>query len=507
MRIFCLIEPFLFNVDDHPGGKHPRHTPEVVVSENRSPLYRLLILASCCLGPPSMDVPFVNRLPPELLVAITTFITDQSTIFRLATVCRYWHNVLTETTTLWTSIDCRSTSRTVILLQRSKTSPIDLTVDRASYAPGAIAFVSSHTHRIRSINVILSTRELEAFRYLLHGPAPILKVMRLQGQNENFPPPTLFLPHYSSFFRGHFPTLRTLHLEGYPLDLARSVPMMTNGLTTLVLDNRGNHQLRDLLEYLEHCQKLECLKINLPDLQGIVPSSRIVSLPNLRELQLLRSPFTTLHHLSFPPSTDLTIQSPVRIYAAGYPLPDVWAQDGLHHIFKLRTIKGIKMMFYRHNCVVGLLGPHLTLVVQARANDSNPGSFHSDCLDSFQVLPINDTESFRFIQPPRYQFTGTLRLQSCIGLLSRMPALKEIVLNVSVVPFFTHALGPVAGEILCPKLRELTVIRGTDHGADLSDSLLALSDQRKEHGYPLVCSIGSPDPLNWPKIVGLERVV
>jgi len=456
-----------------------------------------------------MEVPFVNRLPPELLAAIMTFVTDQSTIFRLATVCRYWHDVLTGTATLWTSIDCRSTSRTLILLQRSKSSPIDLTVDRASYVPGAIAFASSNTRRIRSIDVILSIRELETFHYLLHGPAPILDTMRLQGRGdlENFP--TLFFPHYSSFFQGQFPALRNLHLEGYPLDLARSVPMMTNGLTRLVLDNQGCHQLQDLLGYLEHCQKLEHLKIDLRDLQGIAPPSRIVSLPNLRELQLFRSPFATLRHLSFPPSTNLTIRSSVGSYTRGYPLVDVWAQDVLRHLFESRTIKGIKIMFFGLNCVVGLSGPHLTLVVHARANNSRPRSFHSECLDSFQVLPIKATESFVFIQPPQYPFIGTLQLQSCTGFLTQIPTLVDITLDISVVQFFTHALEPVGGEVLCPRLRELSVIRGTDHEAEagLSSSLLALSDQRKEHGFPLTCSVGSPDPLDWRKIVGLKRVV
>ena len=78
----------------------------------------LLIPRFCCPGTPPMDIPFINRLPPELLVAITTFITDQNTIFQLATVCRHWHDTLTGTATLWTSIDCRSRSRTSILLQR-----------------------------------------------------------------------------------------------------------------------------------------------------------------------------------------------------------------------------------------------------------------------------------------------------------------------------------------------------------------------------------------------------
>ena len=188
-----------------------------------------------------MDVPFINRLPFELLVAITALTPDQSTIFRLATVCRHWHDALTGAATLWTSIDCRSESRTSILLQRSKSSPIDVTVDRSHYVLEAVSLVASQTHRMGSIDVTLSYRELEDFYSLLNGPAPILEAMWMQG--ESYPCSTRSLPLYSSSFQGQFPALRTLCLEDYPFDLAQFVPMMTNGLTKLVLCSQQFHHL------------------------------------------------------------------------------------------------------------------------------------------------------------------------------------------------------------------------------------------------------------------------
>ena len=62
-----------------------------------------LILTSRDL--PSMDTPLADRLPPELLLTITTSIIDQSTISRLSAVYRYWRDVFTGNPTLWTSID------------------------------------------------------------------------------------------------------------------------------------------------------------------------------------------------------------------------------------------------------------------------------------------------------------------------------------------------------------------------------------------------------------------
>ena len=454
-----------------------------------------------------MDAPFANRLPPELLLTIATF-TDQNTIFRLATVCKYWHDVLTGTATLWTSIDCRNESRTSILLLRSKSSPIDVIIDR--FVPEAISLVANHTHRMRSIDVDLYPHQFRGIRPLLNELAPILETMRMmRRQNTSlstrrrgaFPP-------YTSFFRGEFPALRTLYLEGYPLDLTQSSPMMTNGLTTLVLNSRQSYNRRDLFEYLEHCENLAHLRIDLPYLQGIIPASHTVSLPYLRELRLARSSLAILHHLSFPPSADLTIDLCVEGHTGEDPLAVVWARDGLPQILEPRAIKDIGIVFLRSNCVVALSGPHLIFMENVNSNSSLPMSFHSDWLDSVQSLPITTTEVFRLVQPPRCPFIGTLQPQSCARLLLHMPALKHIILDISVVLFFVRALEPVYGQVPCPRLQSLVVIRQEGREIYLRDRLFALSARRRDHGCPLVCSMGSPGPSNWLQdVVRLERIV
>ena len=452
-----------------------------------------------------MDVPFINRLPPELLVAIASF-TDQSTIFRLAMVCRHWHDVLTETPTLWASIHCRSRSRTSILLQRSKSSPIDVIVDRAHYVPEAVPLVASHTNRMRSIRVILVSRELEDFQSLLNGPAPILGEMWMQGRDHN---PTRSLPLCSPSFQGQFPALRILSLLQYPFDLTQSVPMTTNGLTELVLHStRQSHHLRNLLDYLEHCKNLKYLDIRLPDLRGDVLAPRTVSLPKLRKLQLVSFPPTALHHLSFPPSTHLAIQSHGWTYADNYQSVDIGAQDGLLHIFESRTIKRIEMKVVGSNCVVRLSGSRLALTVTAFIILSHPhpssphlSTFRSDFLDTLQSLPIETTTFFGFAQPSPPPFIGTHRQQSCTQLLKKMPALEEIALDTSVAPLFIRALEPVDGDLLCPKLQHFILILGDDRDeVVLRIGLLDLSNRRKEHGSPLTYTIESYGSSDWWEI-------
>ena len=450
----------------------------------------LIPASSSCRPRTPMDPPFINRLPPELLVTITTFITNQDTIFRLTTVCRYWHDALTGAATLWTSIDCRSESRTSILLQRSKSNPIDITIDH--FVPGGVSLIANHIHRMRSIEMSLPPHHLGEVRSLFNGSAPILETMRMQGRGEDSSAPTEAFPPYSSFFQGQFPALRTLHFAGYPFDLTQSTPVITSGLTTLTLDNQRHHRLHHLLEWLEHCDNLVHLRVDLPNLQETVPASRMVTLPNLRELWLVHWPLAALRHLSFPPSTTLSIRSRAERRVGRYPVTALWAEERLPGILESRIVEGIEMVFDKSSCVVAFVGPRLLLLEEVKADLSHEDSIFSDILDSFQLLPISATTILRFLQPPQYPFTGTFRRQSCIRLLRQMSALEQITLDNSVAWNFIRALESTDGGVLCPNLRALTVIRRAGYEVGIWGSLLDLSNLRKDRGCPLVCDMVSP---------------
>jgi hypothetical protein len=444
-----------------------------------------------------MDAPSIDHLPPELLITIATFITDQSAIFRLAAVCRCWYDVLTGTSTLWTSIDCRRGYRTAILLHRSKPSLINVTVDR-SFSPQAVFLVINHTYRMRSINVDLPSGQLREVRSLLDGWAPLLETMSL-GPAPSFPP-------YSSLFQGNFPALRTLRLVGYPSDLARPTPTITNGLTTLVLGNTQYHHLHDLLKYLGHCKGLVHLRIDLPNLQETVSTPRVVTFPNLKELQIVYPPLT-LHHLSFPPSVDLYIEPRTRAYTGGYYLAGLWSEDKPPKVLESYVIKSVAIMFIGFDCLVRLSGPRLFLAEGMMAPTKHRTRFPSCCLDFLRSLPITTAECLRFVQLPEPPFRGTFRPESCTRLLQQMPALRQIDLDVSIAPFFIHALEPVDGRVPCPKLQVLTIIRRGDLRRDLRNSLFTLSNQRQGHGCPLVYATRLPNLSDWRDTVYMKRTV
>lgn len=452
-----------------------------------------------------MDASFINHLPPELLAIIASFTTDQNAIFLLATVCRYWHNALTGTAVLWTSIDCRSESRTLILLRRSKSKPIDVTIDRARFTLKAVSLVADNAYRIRSMDVNLPPHHLRQVHDFFYCSAPILRIMRLRGREGDFawsPPP------HGPFSQDQLPALKALYLEGYPFDLARSTTMMTNGLTTLVLDNnRHGHHLHHLLEHLEHSKRLEHLSINLPNLNVYGPAPRVVSLPKLREVRMIHSPLALLQHLLLPPSTYLDIRTPSRKNVGENLLPDAWAQDTLLVVFQSRAIESIRMVFSESKCAVLLLGSHLSVLMQAESTLSFRNSFYSYCLDSFQSLPIANTKVLWFAQPPWLPFPGKFLSHSCTRLLLQMRSLQRIILDGSVAQWLVRALEPADGDVPCPNLGDLTVVRRAGHETNLRDGLLALSKQREDRGCPLTSCIGSPGSSDWQEITQLERVI
>ena len=155
---------------------------------------------------------------------------------------------------------------------------------------------------MRSINISLPSNQFGNVRRLLDVSAPVLEQIRLRLQDISL---YEFFPPHSLFFRSQFSALGAVYLEDYPIDFDRYVPVMTNGLTTLVLYNREHRDRCHLLEYLEHCKDLIHLKINLPNLRGTVPASRIVS-PEFKRTALgllvtRRSPPSFLSTLREPP--------------------------------------------------------------------------------------------------------------------------------------------------------------------------------------------------------------
>jgi len=152
-----------------------------------------------------------------------------------------------------------------------------------------------------------------------------------------------------------------------------------------------------------------------------------LSLPHLVELRIICSPLAILQHLAFPLSTDLDIRTPSGKTTGENLIPDAWGQDRLFPVLQLRPIERIRMVFSK-------IGYALPIPINLMHVESAPlhHSFHSNCLDSLQFLPIATMKVLGFGQPLPLPFPGRFRPESRPILPLRVPSLQRTISDGSV---------------------------------------------------------------------------
>ena len=76
----------------------------------------------------------INRIPTEILVLLPTFWDKYDDgdegVIALTHVCRTWREVFTSRPSLWTDLNCADLDKAEVYLERSKSLPINLSLDR-----------------------------------------------------------------------------------------------------------------------------------------------------------------------------------------------------------------------------------------------------------------------------------------------------------------------------------------------------------------------------------------
>jgi len=129
----------------------------------------------------------VNRIPPEIIALVPDFWAtskrDQS-IIALTHVCRTWREVFTSRSSLWTDLDCLCTDKTRVYLERSKSSPINLSLYRdnnlSSHDP--LFQITPHAiARLKSLSLRGAPWNLKDITTQLSLPAPLLENVMIDG--------------------------------------------------------------------------------------------------------------------------------------------------------------------------------------------------------------------------------------------------------------------------------------------------------------------------------------
>jgi len=152
----------------------------------------------------------INRIPPEILTLVPDFWDvdgrDENLIV-LTHVRRAWREVFVSRPTLWTDLKCADLDKTRIYLERSKSSPINLSLN-SNYmvlSNPFFEFIPGATGRPKSLDIDVLPRALQLISRHLSHPTPLLEVLSIRS---NWYP---VLP--SALFDGDLSSMRKLQLK------------------------------------------------------------------------------------------------------------------------------------------------------------------------------------------------------------------------------------------------------------------------------------------------------
>ncbi|KAF9780829.1 hypothetical protein BJ322DRAFT_284954 [Thelephora terrestris] len=398
----------------------------------------------------------INKIPPEVLSLLPDYCgkgDDDRDLIKLTHVCRGWRELFTTRSSLWTQLDFRNVEKTRAYIQRSKYSPLELSLkncDGASYTDEATSLMVPHIHRLKSLTVFAKILP-EVFEHCFCA-APLLEELDIcvAGSRD----PVLD----SALFNGDLSTLRVLSLYGVTTHL----PWRTlANLRALTLGSWGpKHGVTQLLDIFESSPLLQTVSLedSVPELSD-APPERIVSLPHLKSLTLTADPphSILLNHLCVPVGASLTSWS---IFSGEEsPLLD-YLPDRSPNFKNLSCITSVNLSFRSTQKFVRLCGPSGNLHLLAHwEGGAEFSSYVVDHRVLFSLSPpiLSKTERLSI---SKYKHSGPAKVEDCLVFraLSSTKSLRALVLvKCHTLPFIL-ALNPEENPsklMLCPNLKEL----------------------------------------------------
>ena len=263
----------------------------------------------------------INRIPPEVLTLVPDFWErhhkDQATI-AVTHVCRAWRQVFTSLPHLWTDFDCEDTDKTLVYLERSESSPIDLRLKRVeSLSPHDpfLQVVPRAATRLRSLDILGTPENLQDITAQLSHPTPLFTSLAIGVDRECSLHDGPTIP--TTLFDGNLSSVRELRLTWIRTDLPwRNMTNLTS--FTLRYTLLGNFPTKDLLDFLETAPRLRKIHLHSITPTSGVQHGRLVSLACLKRMDILGGgpAYRLLDHLLIPIGAKLTSQIGVDLLPA-----------------------------------------------------------------------------------------------------------------------------------------------------------------------------------------------
>lgn len=132
----------------------------------------------------------INRLPLELFEKVIEGRESERDLVAATQVCRRWRSILISTTKLWTNVDFEHPSRASVYLDRSKTTPVDITIgktrDCVVGAVGALIGSIPWVSRMKSLRIETDMDQIKSIAEKLRHAAPELQSLTFEGKRRPY---------------------------------------------------------------------------------------------------------------------------------------------------------------------------------------------------------------------------------------------------------------------------------------------------------------------------------
>ena len=434
----------------------------------------------------------INKIPPEILSLIPNYWEDSdrdTCLIGLTHVCRSWRELFTSFPLLWNRLDCTSIDKTKIYIERSKSSPLEIYLERSedrSYREEALVLVATQVGRLSAISVLGdSTKVLTLLVDHFSFPAPPLKKLDINHYRHYHP--ALILPN--ELFNGDLSSLHELCLYGVitPLPWRGSSNLTTFSLCCVPENKILLTQLLDFLESAPHLCHITFFK-SIPNSSN-APAERLVSLPHLKGLWISAQPAYSilLNHLSIPAGATLTL----KLTLGGDESPILsHLPKSLNNLNNLSHIISINLYLGSEHHSAMLNGPSGGLHIRGNwtpvwDGQNGPTSLFLRSLDRFDLSRNQWLAVTRCDDRPRPD--TQVVAYPLDQILHPMEVLRILTLTQCTNLPFILTLNPTQNPdkiVLCPKLEKITLYIERSRQLRI-DELLSMAEERALRGAKL----------------------
>ena len=418
----------------------------------------------------------INKIPPEILALIPDFLSPKvrdKGLIALTHVCQAWREVFVSRSSLWAYFDCVDEEKTRVYFERSKSSPINLSLKRDDTIPPCdpiFQIIPHATGRLKSLLVDGGPEDIRVITSHLSHPAPLLEYLSINCHEDTR---SLGFPLPSTLFNGDLSSLRTLRLEFVHTGLPwRNMANLTSFTLT------GVASVGQLLDFFESSPYLEEVKLTFLTPTIGVQNGRSVSLVRLKSMDIGPDgpPSVLLDHLLIPVGAKLEIwvdpsSTPIREH-----LPK--SLDNLKNFSNFTTIE-LHPSGYPPS--INFSGPNGQVNISLSTSGGDEADLVLEFLGEFDTsrtkwLEIANWDDLRS-EDPLYQALLPMKDLCTLRLSGRR--------NLQI---FIHALQPAAGSsgaTICPRLEEITLSLPYSEVTSVIASVVEMAAARASKGKKL----------------------